>query len=161
MKIKNILFLAGTLILLDFSCKNVNKSSPHLTALEKEWKNHLNPQDSIVNTLKLGKTFALESSQVNGIERNEYNEPEYWKELDTNYFKRVESKDFSNKEEEGGSTYTLEIFKAIKKGTTEIKFYKREKNSNPESTEDPIQESLNENSRDTTIMYNTYKFRIE
>jgi len=122
--------------------------------VEQELKNHLQPKDSIINTLSLGKTFALESSERQGIDQERFKEFDYWKEIDTNYFHYVTSKEFSNPDENGGISTTIEIQKAIKKGYTEVKFYKRKyygyKNL-PDTTQ-----------KDTAqILYNTYKFNIE
>lgn len=122
--------------------------------VEKELKKHLQPKDSIVNKLDLGKTFVLESSERQGIDQERFKEYDYWKEIDKNYFEYVTSKEFSNPDENGGISTTLEIHKAIKKGYTEIKFYKR-KYYSLRSAPDTIQ-------KDTArILYNTYKFNIE
>ncbi|MES2430086.1 MAG: hypothetical protein V4556_04060 [Bacteroidota bacterium] len=129
----------------------------HQTASErvaKELKNHLQPKDNIINKLELGKTFVLESSEVQGIDHERYKEFDYWKEIDKNYFEYVTSKEFSNPDENGGSATTLEIQKAIKKGYTEVRFYKRNYYGN-KILSDTLQ-------KDTArILYNTYKFNIE
>lgn len=157
LKIINITIIALTLILSGNSCKNFRSNSSIFTELEKERKKHLIPQDSVVNLIKIGKTIAFESSLVKGINRDEYPEPEYWKEIDSNFFQKIETKDYNDPQEDGGSSYSLEIFKAVKKGITEIKFYKKEIINANENSDDTIET----NQKDTTILYNTYKFKIE
>lgn len=121
---------------------------------DQELNNHLQPKDSVINTLPLGKTFALESSEVQGVDHERFKEFDYWKEIDTNYFRYVTSKEFSNPDENGGIATTIEIQKAIKKGYTEVKFYKRKYYGN-KNLPDTAQ-------KDTAqILYNTYKFNIE
>ncbi len=117
-------------------------------------KKHLDPQDSIVNKMELAKTFALQSSEREGIDQERFKEFDYWKEMDKEFFQYVESKTFSNPDEAGGISTKLEIYKAIKKGETEIRFYKKHYygNKNPADTSFV---------RDTaTYLYNTYKFNI-
>ena len=129
----------------------------HQTASERvsiELKKHLQPQDSIVNKLDFGKTFVLESSERQGIDHERYKEFDYWKDIDKTFFEHLSDKEYSNADENGGISTTLSIYKAIKKGTTEIKFYKR-KYYSPRFFSDTIK-------RDTaSILYNTYKFIIE
>lgn len=137
------------------ACTNNSGPSDHLKALEKEWEKHLQPKDSIVNVMKAGETFALESSEVQGVDHERFKEFDYWKEYDESFFERSESKDFSNPLEDGGTIFSLEIFKAIKKGETEFRFYKKHYYGN----KDPMDSTY---IKDTTAyLYNTYKFRIE
>lgn len=132
-----------------------NGKNKHIKALEKEWKKHLQPQDSIVNVMRVGQTFALESHEVQGIDRERFKEFDYWKEWDEGFFEPLGSKSFSNPDEAGGLKFTLEIFKAIRKGETEIRFYKKRWYGNL-SPEDALA------AKDTTVyLYNTYRFRIE
>ncbi|MGG9970670.1 hypothetical protein ACQ33O_02655 [Ferruginibacter sp. SUN002] len=122
--------------------------------IKDELSKHIEPKDSVINKMKIGETFVLESSEVEGIDRERYKEFDYWKEIDTNYFKYVASKEFSDPEMAGGSSTTLEIQKAIKAGYTEVKFYKRKYYGN-KAMPDSIK-------RDTaSILYNTYKFEIK
>jgi hypothetical protein len=145
-------------IILSFiisACNNAGKNDNHYQALEKEWKKHLRPADSVINVLPLGKTFALESSETQGIDHERFKEFDFTKEINPEYFEFIDSKNFSNPEEAGGSLFTLEIFKAIKKGETEVRFYKKHYYGN----RDPQDTSY---VKDTTrYLYNTYKFRIE
>ena len=118
-------------------------------------KKHLDPQDSIVNKMEPGKTFALQSSERPGVDNERFKEFDYWKEMDKDFFQFVENKTFNNPGEAGGSATTLEIYKAIKKGNTEIRFYKKHYygNKNPADTSFV---------KDTaTHLYNTYKFNIQ
>ncbi len=137
------------------ACNNTENRTKKEKELANEWKIHLRPKDSIVNVMKIGETFALESSEVQGIDREAYKQFDYWKEMDTLFFERTESKDFSNPDEAGGSIVNLEIFKAIKKGETEIRFYKKHYYGN----RDPQDSSYVKDT--TTLLYNSYKFRIE
>lgn len=137
------------------ACNNEPGRDDHLKALEKEWQKHLNPLSEKVNVIQLGKTFALESSETQGIDRERFKEFDYWKEYDESFFERQNSKDFNNPEEAGGVKYSLEIFKTIKKGETEMRFFRRHYHGN----RDPKDTSY---VKDTiTYLYNTYKFRVE
>ena len=141
------------LIIFVSSCNNNGGNAS--ARLDKEMKRHLDPKDSIVNQMELDKTFALQSSERQGVDNDRFKEFDYWKEMDKNFFQYVESKTFSNADEAGGSATTLEIYKAIKKGNTEIRFYKKHYygNKNPADTSFV---------RDTaTYLYNTYKFNIQ
>lgn len=152
MKISAFLLLT---LLFFVACKTNDSRSSKDKALAKEWKKHLRPENDTLNIIKLDKTFALESSEVQGIDRERYKEFDYWKEMDDSFFEREGEKTFSNPDEAGGSATTLEIFKAIKKGETEIRFYKRHYYSNRDPN-DTIQV------KDTAAyLYSTYKFRIE
>jgi hypothetical protein len=143
------------LLFLVTACADEPGHDDHLKALEKEWKKHIQPKDSIVNVMQIGKTFALESSETQGIDHERFKAFDYWKEYDENFFEKQDSKDFSNPEEAGGVKYALEIFKAIKKGETEIRFYKKHYYGN----RDPKDTSY---VKDTiTYLYNIYKFKVE
>ena len=141
------------LIVVISSCNNDSGNAS--ARLDKEMKKHLDPQDSIVNQMGLDKTFALQSSERQGVDNERFKEFDYWKEMDKNFFQYVESKTFSNPDEAGGSATILEIYKAIKKGNTEIRFYKKHYYGN----KNPVDTSF---VRDTaTYLYNTYKFNIQ
>ena len=134
------------------SCFNLSKDAG--LRLEKEWKKHLAPKDSIINMLQTGKTFALQSSETQGIDHERFKEFDYWKEVDKNYFEYAGSKEFSNPGEDGGTLTTLEIYKAIKPGETEIKFYKKHYYGNRNPTDAGY-------AKDTiAYLYNTYKFKV-
>lgn len=129
----------------------------HQTASErvsKELKKHLQPQGIIINKLGYGKTFVLESSERLGIDHERYKEFDYWKDIDKSFFEHLSDKEYSNANEDGGISTTLSIYKAIKKGTTEIKFYKR-KYYSPRFYSDTVKADT------TNILYSTYKFIIE
>lgn len=149
-------FYATILLFIVLSCNEKTGKDSRDKALAKEWKKHLRPENEKVNVLKEGKTFALESSEVQGIDHERWKEFDYWKEMDNSFFERVGEKTFSNPGEDGGTAVTLEIFKAIKKGETEIRFYKK----HYYSPRDPATDTLS--NKDTTVyLYSTYKFRVE
>ena len=146
-------YILIALIAVISSCNNESKDAS--ARLEKELKKHLDPMDSIINKIKLNKTLALQSSERQGVDNERFKEFDYWKEVDKNFFQYVESKEFSNPSEAGGASTTLEIYKAIKKGNTAIRFYKKHYYSN----RSPADTSY---VKDTTAyLYNTYKFSIE
>lgn len=137
------------------ACTSSSRHADHLKALEKEWKKHIRPKDSTENLVRTGETIAIESSEVQGVDHESLKEFDYWKEYDTAFFERQETKYFSNPDEAGGIAYSLEIFKAIKKGETEMRFYKKHYYGN----RDPQDSTY---VKDTTpYLYNTYRFRIE
>jgi hypothetical protein len=139
-----------------FNCKENDNKNYREKQLAKEWKKHLRPENEKVNVIKESKTFALESSEVQGIDHERWKEFDYWKEMDNSFFERIEEKVFSNPDEAGGTATTLEIFKAIKKGETEIRFYKRHYYSPRKPENDTL------TVKDTAAyLYSTYKFRIE
>ena len=141
------------LIVVISSCNNNGGNAS--ARLDEEMKKHLDPQDSIVNKMEPGKTFALQSSERQGVDNERFKEFDYWKEMDKDFFQFVENKTFNNPGEAGGSATTLEIYKAIKKGNTEIRFYKKHYYGN----KDPADTSF---VKDTaTHLYNTYKFSIQ
>ncbi len=146
-------YLFPVLLLILSSCNNESKDAS--ARLDKEMKKHLDPKDSIINVMEQGNTFALQRSEREGIDQERFKEYDYRKEVDTNFFKYVESKTFSNPDEAGGVSTSIEIYKAIKKGETEIRFYKTHYygNRNPADTGYV---------KDTAaILYNTYKFSIK
>ncbi len=144
------------MVFLIISCKEKNDKTYRERELAKEWKKHLQPQDSIINIIKEGKTFALESNETQGIDHERWKEFDYWKEMDKSFFENKGEKKFSNPDEDGGTETTLEIFKAIKKGETEIRFYKRRYYSPGNPANDTVAV------KDTNAyLYSTYKFRIE
>lgn len=149
---KSLFLLLAIVIVV--SCNNGGRNIGERN-LEGEWKNHLAPRDSIVNLIKTGKTFALESSETRGVDHERFKKFDYWKEIDKGYFEYITSKSFSNPGEDGGTETTLEIYKAIRPGETEVRFYKR----NYYGNRDPSDSS---NVKDTAaILYNAFKFRIE
>ena len=78
-----------------------------------------------------------------------------WKEMDKDFFQYIEDKEFSNPTEDGGTSTTLEIYKAIKKGNTEVRFYKKHYYGNRNPADSSIVKDT------TSYLYNTYKFSIE
>ena len=140
------------LLVIVSSCNNDGSASARF---DREMKKHLEPKDSIVNKMELGKTFALQSSERQGVDNERFKEFDYWKEIDKDFFQYVESKTFSNPDEAGGSATTLEIYKAIKKGNTEIRFYKKHYYDMTAPVDSIVV-------RDTAAyLYNTYKFSVE
>ena len=146
-------FILIALITVISSCNNGSNDAS--SRLEREMKKHLDPQDSIVNKMELNKTFALQSSETQGVNNERYKEFDYWKEIDKEFFQYVEAKEFSNSNEAGGSSTTPEIYKAIKKGTTEVRFYKKHYYGNHNPADSSIVKDT------TSYLYNTYKFSIE
>ena len=143
------------MLFLVIACSNESGNDDHVKALEKEWQKHLNPRNEKINVIQLGKTIALESSETQGVDHERFKEFDFWKEYDKTFFERMENKSFSNPQMAGGVETSLEIFKAIKKGETEIRFYKKHYYGN----RDPKDTSY---LKDTiTYLYNTYKFRVE
>jgi hypothetical protein len=143
------------LLLIMLGCTGTEKHTDHYKALEKEWTKHLRPRDSIWNNLSVGQTFALESSETQGVDLERFRDFDYWKDYDNTFFERMETRNFSNPAETGGTLFSLEIFKALKKGETEVKFYKKHYYGN----RDPKDSSYIIDT--TTYLYNTFKFRIE
>ena len=80
----------------------------------KELKNHLQPRDSIINKIKIGETFVLQSSERDGIDRERFREFTYWKDIDNTFFENNDNKGFSNPDEAGGMINSLQIYKALK-----------------------------------------------
>ena len=140
-------------IALISSCNNDGNNVS--SKLEKEMKKHLEPRDSIINKLELNKTMALQSSETRGVDHERFKEFDYWKELDKDFFQYVESKEFSNPGEAGGRSTTLEIYKAIKKGITDIRFYKKHYYGNRNPADSSIKKDT------VSYLYSTYKFSIE
>lgn len=122
--------------------------------VDREMKKHLVPKDSIVNTMERGETFVLESSETQGIDHERFKEFDYWKDMDATYFEHIADKEYSNPDEDGGTSTTLSIYKAIKKGYTEIKFYKRKYYRNKQLSDTTLLDTAQ-------ILYNTYKFTID
>lgn len=140
------------LFLISLSAASCRQTAGERVSIEL--KKHLQPQNNIINKLDLGKTFVLESSETQGIDNERYKKFDYWKDIDKNYFEHVTDKEYSNPDEAGGISTTLSIYKAIKKGTTEVKFYKRKYYSRRYYS-DTIKFDT------TSILYSTYKFIIE
>ena len=96
----------------------------------------------------------LQSSERDGIDRERFREFTYWKDIDNTFFENNDNKGFSNPDEAGGMITSLQIYKALKKGYTEVKFYKAKYHHQQE-----IEDSVKTNT--DTVLYNTYKFNIE
>lgn len=148
-----LLTLFTIVLFLFLACTEDHGRYDHLKALEKEWEKHLKPESEKINVLKYGKTFALESTKTQGIDQERFREFDYWKEYDDSFFERMESKSFSNPLEDGGVETSLEIFKAIKKGEAEIRFYRKHYygNRDPNDT-NYVKDTL-------TYLYNIYRFK--
>lgn len=91
--------------------------------LEKELQRHILLQDDNANVIPVGKTVCFEKGIREGIDRSRYPAPELQIDIDTTFFLYIGNKTFSNPDEAGGISTTLEIYRAKHPGKTEIKTY--------------------------------------
>jgi hypothetical protein len=115
-KNKAMQLLTTTLFLiLIASCNNKPE-----TQEESFRKNHLFFGADSTYNIKIGSTIAFGYSETEGIDRSRFPAPSYGRDLDTAFFKFVESKSFYPEGCAGCARRYYSIFKAIQKGTTNI-----------------------------------------
>jgi len=112
-------------------------------------KGHYVPLPDTLNVIKDNSTIVFVEYERDGVAKHEY---EYYKEIDPSFLTNIDEASFRNDGEAGGYLATVRIYKAIKKGETEIVFYKKRSPSikleNDTASAEPVKEV-------------TYKFHIE
>ncbi len=106
-------FVILILLCLNACTETVEKK---VASLEKA---NYSPTSDKTNKLKLGQTIYFETAITEGIDRSKYPAPINSKEIDKAFFEFIKDESI-NDGAAGGRTYTFNIYKAIKKGTTQI-----------------------------------------
>jgi len=105
------------------------------------------PSSDTLNVIKANNTIVFVDYERDGVAHHDY---EYYKSIDNNFFANIDEESFRNDEEAGGYLATVHIYKALKKGDTEIVFYKK-----------PFIYPANDTGSGKPIIVATYKFHIE
>jgi hypothetical protein len=125
------------------TCKDID------CRVEAKCKGHLLPRSDTLNIIKSNGTIVFVEYEREGVARHAY---EYYKDIDPAFFKNIDEESFLNQDEAGGYRATVGIYKALKKGDTEILLYKKPsrdlKQANDTAFTKPETEA-------------TYKFHIE
>ena len=117
--------------------------------VEAKCKGHFVPSSDTLNVIKTNSTIVFVDYERDGVAHHDY---EYYKSVDHSFFTTADEESFRNDDEAGGYLATVSIYKALKKGDTEIVFYKK-----------PSAYHLQENdtaSRES-VEIATYKFHID
>ena len=139
-----VLVIAGTWFYLKAnSCKDMG------CRVEAKCKGHFVPSSDTLNVIKEKETIVFVEYERDGVARHDY---EHYKTIDPVFFTNMDEQSFRNNDEAGGYVATVRIYKALKKGDTEIVCYKKT------ST---YQQQENDTTSGKPIVEATYKFHIE
>ncbi len=117
--------------------------------VEEKCKGHLIPDSDTLNVIKTNGTIVFVDYERDGVAYHEY---EYYKSIDAAFFKNFDEESFRNDDEAGGYRATVHIYKALKKGDTEIIIYKKTS---------PHRQQENDTASKEPVLVATYKFHIE
>ena len=117
--------------------------------VEAKTKGHFVPSSDTLNIITINNTIVFVDYERDGVAHHDY---EYYKSVDNNFFANIDEEAFRNDEEAGGYLAIVHIYKALKKGNTEIVFYKKPFN---------YLHQANDTSSDKPNIVATYKFHIE
>jgi hypothetical protein len=98
------------------TCKDID------CRVEAKCKGHLSPRSDTLNVIKSNGTIVFVEYEREGVAHHDY---EYYKDIDPVFFINIDEESFLNKDEAGGYRATVGIYKALKKGDTEILLYKK------------------------------------
>ena len=115
---KITLFFTGLMALM--SC-----AQDAYTRYERELSNYPILLEKKTSLLQLNDEIAFGRAETNGIQPA-LHPIKYTKNIDAQYFTHVETKEFVNKDEDGGSVYYIDVYKALKHGKTRIELVKTE-----------------------------------
>ncbi len=117
--------------------------------VEAKTKGHFVPSSDTLNVIKANSTIVFVDYERDGVAHHDY---EYYKSVDQSFFTNTDEESFRNDEEAGGYLATVHIYKALKKGNTEIVFYKKPS---------IYQQQKSDPTAGKPIIVATYKFHID
>ena len=117
--------------------------------VEAKCKGHFVPSSDTLNVIKANSTIVFVEYERDAVAQHDY---DYYKNIDTTYFTNIDEESFRNDDETGGYLATVRIYKALKKGDTEIIVYKKPSQ---------YQQQKNDTVSAQQIVVATYKFHID
>jgi hypothetical protein len=138
-----IVIAGGWIYLKTNSCKEMG------CRIEEKCKGHFVPGTDTLNVIKVNSTIVFVDYEREGVTLHDYG---YYKSIDAGFFKNIDEESFRNNGEAGGYLATVRIYQALKKGDTEIIFYKKQSISHQQENDTTTKEPE---------AVATYKFHIE
>ena len=128
-----VVITSGWIYLKANSCKDMG------CRVEAKCKGHLIPSSDTINAIKVNGTIVFVEYERDGVAQHDY---DYYKNVDAAFFTKADEELIRNEGEAGGYTATVRVYKALKKGDTEIVFYKKpsmyQQRENDSTSKEPV-----------------------